>query len=241
MKTFSAALCLSFLAFPAWAASFVVGVEETQYYPQYTYENGQYGGFAREVLDAFAADRGHQFTYKALPVVRLFSEFAAGGVDLKYPDNQQWSPDVKAGKSVSYSAALVTNIDGVSVLAARKDASLESIKTLGTVKGFTAWSWAEQIKSGKVQLHENNTFSGLVQQTLAGRVDGAYASVSVVGYQLKSMNKEGTLVFAPHLPNQKSNYHLSSIKHPQLIAEFDQWMVEKAAVLAEMKKKYQVE
>lgn len=72
-------------------------------------------------------------------------------------------------------------------------------------------------------------------------VDGAYASGSVVGYQLKRMSKEGALVFAPHLPYQKSDYHLSSIKHPQLIAEFDQWMVEKAAFLAEMKKKYQLE
>lgn len=241
MKALTAALCLSCMAFPAWAGSFVVGVEETQYYPQYTYENGQYGGFAREVLDAFAADRNHKFTYKPLPVVRLFSEFAAGNVDLKYPDNQKWSPDVKAGKSVRYSSPVVTNIDGVSIVAARKDAPVESIKTLGTVKGFTAWSWADQIKAGTVQLHENNTFAGLVQQALAGRVDGAYASISVVGYQLKSMNKDGALVFAAHLPHQKSDYHLSTIKHPDLIAEFDQWMVEKAAFLAQLKKKYQVE
>lgn len=241
MKAMPAALCLCFLAFPAWAGSFVVGVEETQYYPQYTYENGQYGGFAREVLDAFAADRGHQFTYKALPVVRLFSEFVAGGVDFKYPDNQKWSPDTKTGKAVVYSAPVVTNIDGVSVLAAHKDIPAQSIRTLGTVKGFTAWSWADQIKAGKVQLHENTTFSGLVQQALASRVDGAYASISVVGHQLKSMNKEGALVFAPHLPHQKSDYHLSSIKHPQLIAEFDQWMSDKSALLAQLKQKYQVE
>ena len=136
---------------------------------------------------------------------------------------------------------MVTNIDGVNILAANKDAPVDAIRTLGTVKGFTAWSWADRVKAGQVQLTENNTFNGLVQQALAGRIDGAYASLSVVAYQLKTMNKEGALVFAPQLPHQKSDYHLSSLKHPLLIAEFNQWLRDKAATVVALKRKYGID
>ncbi len=34
--------------------SFIIGVDNTEYYPMYGYENGKYTGFARELLDSFA-------------------------------------------------------------------------------------------------------------------------------------------------------------------------------------------
>ncbi len=39
-------------------ANFTVGVENINYYPQYTYENKEYKGYARELLDLFAKSKG---------------------------------------------------------------------------------------------------------------------------------------------------------------------------------------
>ncbi len=241
--TLGAAAILAGLAaaLPAQAGTYVVGVENIEYFPQYSWDGKSYSGFARDLLDAFAKDKGHSFEYRALPVSRLFQDFTEGKLDLKYPDNPLWSSDMKAGKSVVYSQPVVAYIDGVNVAPARKGLGADAVKTLGLVRGFTAWDWMDRIKAGSVTLQENSTFPGLVGQALMGRVDGAYANVAVVAWTLEQQGKSGGLVFDPALPHSRSNYHLSSIKHPALVAEFNDWMAANAAKVAELKAKYQVE
>lgn len=229
-------------AVPAAAQTYVVGVENIEYFPQYTYRDGEYGGFGRAVLDAFAKARGYRFEYRALPVSRLFATFVAGDVDLKYPDNAYWSADMKKGYAVVYSDPVVAYIDGVSVLPGQAGKGPDAIRTLGIVRGFTAWDWQDRIAAGKVEVQENNSFTALLEQTLVGRVDGAYGNVAVVNHLLSSVVKRpGMLAFDPGLPHTRSHYHLSSIRHPQLVAEFNSWMKGNEATLAALKAEYGVE
>lgn len=237
-----ALLCLATLAVgSARAETYVVGVENIEYYPHYTVKSGEYGGFARALLEAFAEAQGHTFEYRAMPVARLFQSFVEGRVDLKYPDNEYWSSDLKKGRTVVYSQPVVAYIDGVSVLPEKIGKSVDDIKVLGTVRGFTAWDWMDRIEAGQVKLSENSNFKALVKQTLGSRVDGAYANVAVVQHVLeREMNMGGALVFDASLPHTKSNYHLSSIKHPQLIRAFDQWMAANTDVVDALKERYGV-
>lgn len=73
----------------AEGGAFSVGVENLQYLPLHTVDSSnRYGGFAREVLDAFAAQQGYRFEYVPLPINRLYSRFLAErSLDFKYPDN----------------------------------------------------------------------------------------------------------------------------------------------------------
>jgi polar amino acid transport system substrate-binding protein len=49
---------------------------------------GNYAGYARDVLDTFAAQYGHTFSYKPMPVARLWDEYLVQkSVDIKFPDN----------------------------------------------------------------------------------------------------------------------------------------------------------
>jgi len=89
-------------------------------------------------------------------------------------------------------------------------------------------------------LSENPDFTALVRQTLIGRIDGAYANVAVVQYNLKQLGKAGALVFDPQLPHTKSAYHLSSVTQPSVITAFDGWMVRNAATLAELRRRFAV-
>lgn len=219
-----------------------IGVENNQYMPAYSYEDGEYKGFARVVLDAFAKDRGYRFEYRAMPVVRLFAAFFNGEVDLKFPDNVMWSGDLKKDKAVAYSEPVVAYIDGVSVLPDRKGRPVDQIRTLGLVRGFTAWDWQDRLKAGTVALHENNNFTALLETAIAGRNDGAYANVAVVNHQLdKVLGKPGALMFDPSLPHTRSHYHLSSIRHPEVIEAFNGWLAANRDRIAGMKAEFGVE
>lgn len=234
------ALCVATGA--AAGPTFVVGVENQDYLPAFTYEQGAYKGFARELFDAFARDRGYVFEYRALPVPRLYASFFGGQLDFKFPDNPNWKKDQRAGKTILYSDPVFVTVDGVSVVPEKKEATPADIRTLGTMAGFTPWAWIDRIKANQVSLSENTHFDGLIRQALAGRVDGVYASVAVMNYQLDHvLKKPGALTFNPRLPYSRDNYHLSTFKHGEVLREFNAWLKQNRASVEAMKKRHGVE
>jgi len=219
--------------------TFIVGVEDNRYLPHYAYIDGEYRGFGRAVLDAFFTAKGYKYRYRALPVARLFRSFVWGEVDFKYPDNAYWSKELKDGKDVVYSSPITSTTDGVSVRPDRKGRGLDSIRLLGTVRGFTAWSWIEHVKAGRVVISENDSSIRLIRQAIIGRVDGAFANVEVIKYLLENELKQpDALVFDPGLPFTRSHYHLSSIKHPNVIEEFNAWAKNNIELINNLKKKF---
>lgn len=238
------ALLASLLALPAAAQTntYLIGVEDLDYYPIYGMRQGEYGGAAREILDAFAKDAGLHFTYQALPVMRLTSDLLNGAVDFKFPDNAYWNADLRKGKNITYSQAVIAYIDGVMVLPEKKGQPISQFATLGTVSGFTPYAWLGILKEGRVRLVENPQMRALQRQVLTGRIDGAYASVAVANHLLeKELKQPGALVFDPALPHTRSDYFLSSAKYPEIIKRFDSWLQANAARIAAIKAKYGAE
>ncbi|GGX47774.1 hypothetical protein GCM10007392_13300 [Saccharospirillum salsuginis] len=215
------------------ADDFVVGVENISYFPYYTTENGEYGGHARAILDAFAEDSGHTFTYRPLPVSRLMDTFLNGGVDFKYPDNPNWRADIREGLSFSYSDPVIGFIDGVAA-----PSRIENLEKLSTVRGFTPWTYMDKVNSGEITLHQQNNVEQLIQFVLAGRAQGAYFNIDVLRYQLREMNQEGALTFQEHLPHDQSFYYLSTLEHHGVIDEFSQWMTDNPERVEQLKKEF---
>lgn len=221
---------------------YVVGVENLYYLPAYAVENGQYVGYARDLLDAFAADQGLRFEYRPLPVLRLYASLAAGGVDFKFPDNPNWNVAFRAEHDVTHSGPVMRFLDACVVRAGNTDIEIADVQVVGTVTGFTPWPWLDRIKSGAVSLTENADFTALVRQVLAGRVDTAYASIAVVNRVLDTvLDQPGALAVAPNLPSHQGAYLLSTIAHPDIIAAFDSWMIANAARVADLKTRHAVE
>lgn len=234
-----------FLVLAQQQERYVIGVENTRYFPLYDHDNQmEYIGYARAILDEFAKEYGYQFEYRILPVKRLFGEFLIEGsaLDLKFPDNPYWSSDDKQGKQVIYSQSVVKYIDGVMMLPENMHYQLDQIMVLGTVRGFTAWDYLESIKSGKITVSENGNFTGLLKQVLLKRVDGAYANITVAKYQLSEVLKQpDSLKFNANLPHTKSSYYLSTIKHPKIIENMNDFLLEKSELVNSLKEKYKVE
>lgn len=222
---------------------YTVLVQDYEALPPYsTYVDGVYGGFNRELLDLFAAKRDYVFEYVALPVKRLFVEFARGVGDLKYPDNPNWALHIKKDAEIAYSAPVVEYVNGVMVRPADKGAGIGRIGRLGLVAGWTPLGFQEEIESGTIELVENNSYDGLLKQAILGRIDGAYSNVATSRYYLRNaLDDPGGLVFDEGLPHVRNARSLASIHHPELIAAFDRFLEESADEIAELKQLHAVE
>ena len=232
-------LFISALIYAGENKTFTVGVEKLNYYPQYHFQDGEYTGLGREILDAFAQSKGYTFLYKARPIARLHREFSRGLFDFKYPDNPAWGSDLKQNAKLFYSNPVNTYIDGVMVLPENRAKTISKGYTLGTVAAFTPEAFVDDIESGKVSLKENTNFTALLKMVLNNRVDGAYINIDVGYYQLKEIiGKEKALVFDETLPFTQGVYRLSTVKHPEVIEEFNLFLKVENELVDGIIKKY---
>jgi len=226
---FAAALLLA--AEPALAGHFVIGVEDMDYAPiMSTGSNGEFRGFARELLDLFASRHGHSFEYRPLPTKRLTAEHMAGRLDGVFPDNPNWQAETKQGHKLAYSAPMVPFQDVVMVPPAKRD---HPLRELGIVRGFTPKRFLPQIQTGELHVTEAGDPSRLIRMALAGRVDGVHLALPVARYQLRQLGQPGGLVTSTVLPptNYEFHYRLSSIRHPELVDQLDRFLREEESQL----------
>lgn len=235
-----AAALACILSTSAWSGSFTVGVEATDYLPIYKGDAGGYTGYARELLDAFAAKSGHTFSYKPMPVARLFDEFAVQkSLDFKFPDNAYWGGDAKKGVRVVYSKGLIAVTEGLMVLPANKGKA--SVAKIATIRGFTPYSYLDQINAKKITVSEVNTPDAALNMAEAGRVDGVYMAQITASYILAEvMKKPGALVFDDKLPSSKNDFSLSTIAHPEVVKQMDEFLVKEKDTVARLKAKYRI-
>ena len=238
MTAFFLVACL--LSSHVCSENLTVGVEESDYLPIYKGEGLNYTGYARELLDDFARKNGHVFTYAVMPVARLFHEFAVRkSLDLKFPDNAHWAPETKQGVSVVYSKGVITVTEGLMVLPANKGKG--KIATIVTQRGFTPYPYLEQINAKKINVSEANSPAAAISMVAAGRGDAVYLGEIAANYLMNEvLKKPGVLVFDDKLPSAKSEFSLSSISHPEVIKQFDEYLVNERVSVARLKAKYKI-
>lgn len=217
--------------------AFVVGVENINLLPHYTTVDQHYIGFARTLLDIFAEREGYRFIYRPLPLNDLITQTLSLQVDFKYPDHPQWKKELKQGHKLVYSEPVISYVEGVMVLPGRVNRGAQQLKSLALVMGYTPWPYLEKIKSDKIVLHETNSNEEAIELVALGRVDGLYTNIGVSNYQLRHIIKrEGAVLFDTNLPHIYDYYHLSSIKHPEVIIRLNDFLLENRALIREIKR-----
>lgn len=218
--TWSLFLLISPLAVQGEPTTYSVGVEITDYPPFYYLDNGEYAGEARQLLDQFAAASSAHFDYEALPVPRLFLLFTRNQFDFKFPDNPQWSPGLKSGLTIYYSDPVMQVSEAVMTLADNH----EPVRIVGTILGFTTPGISFQLTEGSLILVEASTMEQLFMMLAAGRIDAIYFNTKVAEYESQHRPTPLQLVVRPEYPPYRYAYHLSSIRHPELIDAFNQFL-----------------
>jgi hypothetical protein len=216
-----------------------VGVERIDYPPYGSFRHGDYEGYARDLLDSFAIEYGYSMTYVPLPVKRLYQDFLeTRTLDLKFPDSPDWHPSRRNGLDIAYSDPVCTYTDGILVKPEQVGKGMKAIRTLGILAGFKPWLLDPPIDPKSIKVSENLSVSGLLGKGLMGRVDGVYANVEVARHLLAAMGRPGQLVLDPCLPHTTGSYRLSSIRHPQVVREFDEFLKARAGLVDSLRRKH---
>jgi hypothetical protein len=222
--------------------TYLVGAEDTSYYPHYAVKDKEYVGFAREAVDAFAKKYGFKFVYNPLPVMRLHRDFIGKKLDFLYPNNPEWLTELKEKVTIYYSNALVNVTDGVMALPENRGRGLAQLKHVVTIHGFTLPPYEGLIKDGKIKISESYEFKGLLESVMRKHADGAYITVDCANHYLRTvLKKPNAVVFDPELPYDVAAHMLSTITHPDIIEKFNIFLNEDKQVIEDLKDKYKID
>lgn len=231
------AFCLS-LGKVAQADSFVVGVEDLNYYPYFDFPADN-SSFTRALLDQFAKDNGHQITYRILPIKQFPKWLYEENIDFKFPDNERWQEINNIHHlTIFYSDEVVEMTAGTLVLAKNNNKDAASIKTIGTVAGFHPTLWLDKIAQGQVILFEDASPTILVQYLINGLIDGLVINLAVANNELEKLHKNEKIVFSNQIEQEIYSYKLSTVKYPEILKQFNQWQVKRQKYIEELKAEF---
>ncbi len=221
---------------------FIIGVQNFKYYLPYSqYSKRKYIGFNKELLLMFAQKKSYKFIFVAYPLKRLYRVFLSNKVDLKYPDNPYWNAKLKENTKIFYSDSVVEYIDGVMVKKGNENINIRGMRHLGVVAGFTPYPYLKYEKNGQLKISEEFDYKTMITKVLLERYEGIYSNIAVTKHYLNDvMHKNNELVFNANLPYVRSDRYLSSIKYPEIIEEFNNFLEVEKTRIDELKKKYKI-
>lgn len=239
----AAILTLLFLAIGVCQAEPLhIGLESQDYLPYYRAMPGKPAeGYAIALLQRFAISQGLALELEPLPINRLHRNLqTTDRLMLVFPDNPAWSRQLKGDARLHYSRPVIRIVDGSLVLREHLGRGIDSVRRLGTVRGFTPEAWQEQLRGGRVQLVEAGDIASLVRMLLRSRIDAIYANPEVLHYYLETSTNLGSdrLLLDPQLPLERTAFHASSLKHPEILEAFDRFLVEQSEELAQLRRQH---
>ncbi|AOE88258.1 substrate-binding periplasmic protein [Pseudomonas sp. TCU-HL1] len=219
-----------------------VGLESQDYLPYYRALPGDPAeGYAIALLQRFAISQGLSLELEALPINRLHRNLqTTDRLMLVFPDNPAWSRQLKGDTRMHYSRPAIRIVDGSLVLREHLGRGAESVRRLGTVRGFTPEAWQERLHNGQVQLVEASDIGSLVRMLLRLRIDAIYANPEVLHHYLDTNTNLGSdrLQLDPELPMARTAFHASSLNHPELLEAFDRFLIEQRDELAQLRRQH---
>jgi hypothetical protein len=222
----------------AQAQKLVVGVEDVSYFPYFDYTSSK-TSFSKSVLDKFAADTGHTVNYVPLPIKQFSKWLYESNVDFKFPDNQRWQDESQSDSRATYfSDSILYMRAGTVVLAKNKDKPAVFFKNLGMITGFFPTLWLEAIANKQVNILDDTSPKVLVTHLVNGIVDGIDIDIAVANHYLKELNINEQLVYSSQLSQEVFSHQLSTLKYPDTINQFNQWLANNQKYINTLKQQF---
>ena len=223
-----------------FAKEFILGVEAVSYYPLFDFSTNDVSkpSFTKELLSQFFESHNYQYRFLPLPIKRFDKWFTEEGIDFKFPDNVRWRESNPL--NIVYSEPVVKLMAGAFVLKKNADMPRDKVRKLGTILGFVPTLWIEEINRGDVVLMEEYSPLSVVKHLLYGNVEATNIDENVIRFNLAQLDREGEIVLNKAIKHEVFAYHLSSVKYPEIIKEFNQYLRENKEAIEQLKKKYHI-
>lgn len=221
---------------------YTVGVEAVSYYPLFDFSADDVNkpSFTRELLVKFFESHKLKYRFVALPIKRFDKWFIEQNIDFKFPDNIRWREDKKNKLKIVFSDPVIELEAGTYVLRQNRGVSREKIKRLATISGFHPTLWLSEIQSNQVVLQEVNSPISIIKHLLRGHTDATNIDKNVINSHLEQLGESKEIVLAKNITHQYYYYHFSSIKYPEIIKLFNNFLVENKKYIESLKQKYQI-
>lgn len=221
------------------AKTYVIGIEQLDYYPHYDFLSPQPRGYFFDLIQLYSQWSGDEFRFKALPVKRLYKD-SVELTDFVYPDNKAWQPHLDIDRNLAkyFSAPVIYTLGSTLVLPEKRFMQLTDFKVLANIHGFSPSLWLQLKQTHKFKILDVADAESALRMAIRGRVDAANVEYNVAQYHLQQMQSPGALVMAEHLPFTNLAFHLSSQKHPEQIRRFNQFLIEQQDQIQQLKQRY---
>ena len=218
----------------------VIGVEDISYYPYFDYNEAN-ASLSKTILDQFAADHGYTITYLALPIKQFSKWLYINDIDFKYPDNPRWhSANNNEHNAQYYSDDMFHLTAGTVVLLANKQKPKAFFKNLGMITGFDPTLWRADIASQRISLLDDTSPKVLMKHLVNGLIDGVDIDIAVAQHYLASLDLDTPLAYSDALPQEIFAHQLSTIRYPEIIIQFNQWLRQNVSFIDAAKVKFKI-
>lgn len=235
-----ALITLLLCSLPALAKHYIIGAQNIHYYPHYDFQSSVDKGLGWAILEAYAKSSGHQFSYHAMPITRLQRELNKGNVDFIYPDNPQWYVGTDAQYPKTYSGPLVRTLGGTIVRPEDVGKGVAYVKRLSFPLGFSPAIWQSKIDEGLLDVVPVNDTMAALELLQRGRVQAANLEYNVVQYIASVTPNLGPFILDTSLPYVDVGFRLSTLNHPELIADLNVFLAENAPLLQQLYQQYKI-
>jgi polar amino acid transport system substrate-binding protein len=221
---------------------YIVGVEAVSYYPLFDFSANKVNkpSFTRELLVKFFESHQLKYRFVALPIKRFDKWFIEQNIDFKFPDNIRWREDKKNKLNIVFSDPVIQLEAGTYVLLKNRDTYKGGVKSLVTITGFHPSLWLNEVETKQIVLQQVDSPISIVKHLLRGHADATNIDRNVINWQLEQLGESKQIVLAKKIPHQKFYYHFSSIKHPEIIKQFNIFLADNKKYIESLKKKYQI-
>lgn len=223
------------------AKEYIIGVEDVSYYPLYDFSANDLDrkNFTKDLLSAFFRLQGYQFKFVALPLKRFDKWYVEEAIYFKFPDNERWRTGESKKLNITYSQPVLHLTAGSFVLKKNKNKPRKAIKRLGTILGFFPTLWDDRVENNSLKLVETSSTYSLIKHLLYGNVDAVNIDKNVIDYNLTLLQQDvDAIVLNKHVKHEGYAYHFSTMLHPKIIAEFNNFLASHSQLVTEMKKHY---
>ncbi|NMP33322.1 hypothetical protein HII17_17345 [Thalassotalea sp. M1531] len=219
---------------------FLVGVEDVDYYPLFSFDSKGpiRPSFAHDVLKAFFDHHNLPFKFVPLPIKRFDKWYLEHNIDFKFPDNFRWRNDFSNKLGITFSEPLLKLMAGTYVLKSNAGLNRRDITSISTVRGFFPTLWLKEVTDKKVHLIEESKPLAVVRHVIDGNSLATNIDLNVINNYLRAIGKEGEIILADGIYHQEYHYHFSSIQYPEIIKKFNQFLVNQKVLVDKIKRKY---